>query len=197
MVTQTQPRYTFTDYLSAERQENHIRHEYVDGQVFDMVGASFDHNTIVANLSSELLIQMKDRPCHVLTNDMKVLIATVDACKYPDVIALCGEPEFFDDRRDVLLNPTLVVEVLSPSTEAYDRGEKFALYRRLPSLHEYLLVSQDRYRLELYVRQADNNWLLTEFSKFEDEVALQSIDCRISLKNVYDKVVLKRPAIES
>ncbi len=144
MVTQAHPRYVFTDYLSAERQQNQIRREYVDGQVFDMVGASFDHNTIVANLSSELLIQMKDRPCHVLTNDMKVLIATVDACKYPDLIALCGEPEFFDDRRDVLLNPTLVVEVLSPSTEAYDRGEKFALYRRLPKLFRCAAGSQTR-----------------------------------------------------
>jgi Uma2 family endonuclease len=133
MTVQIQSQYTFEHYLAAER-EAEIRHEYVDGQVFGMVGASENHNIIVANLTTLLLTQMKGRPCLVYANDMKVRIDVENACKYPDIIALCGEREFLDNRRDVLLNPSLIIEVLSASTEAYDRGEKFALYRRLPSL---------------------------------------------------------------
>lgn len=191
MTLQTQPRYTFEDYLAAERQAE-VRHEYVDGQVFGMVGASENHNIIVANLTALLVTQMKGRPCRVYANDMKVRIDMEDACKYPDITALCGDREFFDERRDVLLNPSLVIEVLSESTEAYDRGEKFALYRRLPGLREYVLVSQERCRLELYVKQADSGWLLKEYNEDDDKVALASIDCALVLRDVYDKVELGR-----
>jgi Uma2 family endonuclease len=187
MTVQTQPQYTFEGYLAAEREAD-VRHEYVDGQVFDMVGASENHNIIVANLTTFILTQMKGRPCLVYANDMKVRIDAENVCKYPDITALCGEREFLDDRRDVLLNPSLIIEVLSDSTEAYDRGEKFALYRRLPSLKDYILASQDRKRIELYTKQADGGWLLTEYNDDDDKIVLESIDCMLILRDVYDKV---------
>jgi Uma2 family endonuclease len=191
MTVQTQPRYTFEDYLAAER-EAEIRHEYVNGQVFSMVGASENHNIIVANLTTLLLTQMKGRPCLVYANDMKVRIDAENACKYPDITALCGEREFLDNRRDVLLNPSLIIEVLSASTEAYDRGEKFALYRRLPSLEEYVLTSQEKNRIELYTKQPDGGWLLKEYNDDHDQIVLLSIDCELLLGDIYDKVEFRQ-----
>ena len=114
----------------------------------------------------------------VYASDVKVLIRAANAGKYPDLVALCGEPELLDERRDVLLNPNLIVEVLSDSTEAYDRGEKFALYRQLPSLQEYLLVSQSRVGVELYTRGQDDRWTLTDYSALTDRVPLASISAR-------------------
>jgi Uma2 family endonuclease len=160
MALHAQRKYSFADYLAAEREAD-VRHEYANGHVYDMVGATENHNIIVANIVSELRFQMKARPCVVYASDMKVRIEAADAGKYPDVLALCGERRFYDDQRDLLLNPSLIIEVLSKSTEAYDRGDKFAIYRRLPSLREYVLVAQDRCRVELFSRQADNRWLLT------------------------------------
>lgn len=188
MTLQPKPYYSFDAYLDTERAELDLRHEYLAGEVFAMTGATENHNIIVMNISGELRVQMKRRPCFVYANDMRVRIEGADAGKYPDVTALCGERLFYDQRRDVLLNPSLIVEVLSESTEAYDRGEKFAIYRRLPSLREYLLVSQRRMRAELFVRQGDGGWLLTEYSDPRDSVPLASIDCRLLLAEVYDKV---------
>ena len=190
MALQTHTLYLFEDYLAAERKAE-MRHEYVGGQLFDMEGASENHNIIVANLTTSLVNQMRRRDCLVFASDMKVRITAEDACKYPDITAICGKREFFDDRRDVLLNPSLIIEVLSKSTEAYDRGEKFALYRQLPTLREYILVSQDRRRIELYVQQSDSRWLLTEYNKADDEVPVESVDCILALRDVYDKVELK------
>ena len=187
MALQTQPQYAFEDYLAAER-EAEVRHEYVDGQVFNMVGATAEHNIVGANITTALVNQLKGRPCLVFATDMKVRVETADACKYPDLVALCGDCRFFDERRDVLSNPSLIIEVLSASTEAYDRGEKFALYRRLPSLSEYVLVSQDRKRVELFTKQVDGGWLLTEYNDDEDKIGLTSIGCFLVLREVYDKV---------
>jgi len=131
---------------------------------------------------------MKGRPCQVYANDMKVRIESADAAEYPDLVALCGEPVFQDGRRDVLLNPGLIVEVLSDSTEAYDRGDKFALYRQIPSLTEYLLVSQHRVQVDLYTRGADGRWFLMAFNALTDSVTLTSVDCTLALAEVYDKV---------
>jgi len=190
MALQTQPRYAFEDYLTAERRAE-VRHEYADGQVFAMVGASAEHNIIVANITAALVAQLKDRPCLVFANDMKVRIDKPGACTYPDLAALCGDAELFDERRDVLLNPSLIVEVLSASTEAYDRGEKFTLYRRLPSLREYALVSQDKPRAELFSRQADGGWLLVEYAEDEDTIGLPSIGCVLVLRDLYHKVAFR------
>jgi Uma2 family endonuclease len=179
---------SFDDWLEGERASLEGRSEYVGGDVFAMTGASVEHNAIVANIVRELGTQMKGRPCQVYANDLKVRISSADAGKYPDLIALCGEHQFQDGRRDVLLNPSLIVEVLSDSTEAYDRGDKFAIYRRIPSLREYLLVSQHRVQVELYSRSADGRWILADFSALTDSVPLASVDCSLSLAEVYDKV---------
>jgi len=179
---------SFDDWLEGERASLEGRSEFVGGEVFAMTGASVQHNAIVANIVRELGTQMKGRPCQVYANDLKVRIRSADAGKYPNLIALCGEHQFQDGRRDVLLNPSLIVEVLSDSTEAYDRGDKFALYRQIPSLREYLLVSQHRVQVELFSRGEDGRWTLTDFSALTDSVPLASVHCTLSLAEIYDKV---------
>jgi len=188
MSLQPKPNLTFDEWLEGERANVEGRSEFVNGEVFAMTGASLTHNAIVSNINREISIQLKGRPCQVYANDLKVFIRSAKAGKYPDLVALCGDPELLDDRRDVLLNPSLIVEVLSESTEAYDRGDKFALYRQLPSLQEYLLVSQNRVGIELYSRGADGRWILTDYTALDDRVPLASIDCTLALAEVYDKL---------
>ncbi|MEA3276005.1 MAG: Uma2 family endonuclease [Pseudomonadota bacterium] len=188
MSLQPKTGYTFDDYLAAERAALETRHEYVAGDVFAMTGATENHNIIVANIITALTLQMRGRPCRVYAKDMKVRVDASDAGTYPDVTAICGERGFYDGRRDVPLNPSVIIEVLSDSTEAYDRGDKFALYRALPSLREYLLVSQHVMRAELYVHQADGHWMLGDHGVADNAVPLASIDCSLSLADVYDKV---------
>jgi len=188
MALQPKPHLSFDEWLEGERASLEGRSEYVAGEVFAMTGASVEHNAIVGNILGQLWTQMKGRPCHVYANDLKVRIRTADAGKYPDLIALCGEHEFQDGRRDVLLNPSLICEVLSDSTEAYDRGNKFAIYRQIPSLREYLLVSQQRVLVELYSRGDDGRWTLSDYSALTDSVPLASVGCTLALAEVYDKV---------
>ena len=188
MALQTLPGYSFDDYLSVERGAVDEKHEYVAGRVYAMAGASYNHNLIVTNLSAELHTQLKRRPCGMLTNDMRVRIDAANACKYPDIVALCKEPRFYDERSDVLMNPTLLVEVLSPSTEAYDRGGKFAVYRSLPSLQEYALIAQDDLSVEVFTRQRDSRWLLSAYGEAKDEAIFDLIGCQVPLRGIYDKV---------
>ena len=191
MSLQPKPVLSFDDWLEGERAARETRSEYIDGEVFAMTGAREQHNAIVTNISGQLWTQMKGRPCRVYANDMKIRIRAANAGTYPDLVAVCGEREFLDGRRDLLLNPSLIVEVLSDSTEAYDRGGKFALYRRLPSLKEYLLVSQYRVAVEFFTRGTDDRWTLTDFSARDATVTLSSIDCTLSLAEFYDKVDLE------
>lgn len=163
MSLQPKPFYSFEDWLANERAEPETRSEYVNGEAFAMTGAHEAHNLIVTNISGELRYAFKGRACRVYANDMKVHIRAANEGHYPDLIALCGEREFHDERTDLLLNPSLIVEVLSQSTEGYDRGDKFASYRLIPSLREYLLVSQTRMHAELYCRQPDDRWLLSDY----------------------------------
>ena len=187
-----QPRHnlSFEEWLEAERAAAEGRSEYVDGEVFARKGASAEHSTIVMNIGRELSIQLKGRPCQVYANDTKVLVRSANAGKYPDLVASCGEPELLDGRCDVLLNPSLIVEVLSDSTEAYDRGDKFALYRQIPSLREYLLVSQGRMLVELFSRNDEGLWVLADYRSPGDRVPLPSLDCTLDLAEIYDKVAL-------
>lgn len=189
-MLQPRTRYSFEDYLAAEREELEARHEFIAGEVFAVTGATVNHNIIVANIIRELGLQMKGRPCLVFANDMRVRIEAADAATYPDLIGLCGEMQLHDKRHDVLLNPTLIIEVPSPSTEAYDRKEKFAIYRCLPSLREYLLVSQDQIAVELSVRRSDGSWSPTRYNDLDTVVTLASVGCRLALREVYDKVEL-------
>lgn len=164
------------------------RHEYVDGVLSAMSGASERHNQIVVNLGGEIRAQFKGRPCKVYTNDMRVRIAGTTRYAYPDVAALCSSARFDDEEKDTLINPNLIIKVLSVSTEAYDRGEKFEYYRRIETLAEYVLVGQDKPHIEQFSRQPNGQWLFTETSGLESFVELTSVGCRLSLAEIYDKV---------
>ncbi len=188
MPSLAQPRYTPEYYLALERRAT-CRNEYIDGRIFAMAGASRQHNLIAGNVFGELRTQLRGRPCEAYINDMRLKVTTTGLYTYPDVAALCGEPHFEDTHLDTLLNPSVIVEVLSDSTEAYDRGEKFAHYRRLESLTDYVLIAQDKIRVEHYVRQGDQ-WLLSEVNDLSSVVRLSSIGCDVALRDIYEKVEL-------
>jgi len=177
------------EYLALERQAEY-KNEYVDGEVVAMTGASRKHNLIVFNIAREISQQLKGRPCEGYSGDMRVRIPSTRLYTYPDVVIVCGEPQFEDDYVDTLLNPTVIIEVLSESTELYDRGKKFGFYRTIPSLAEYLLIAQDEQRIEQYTKQQDGRWLLSEYRSTDDVAEMASIQCELALKEVYDKVVL-------
>jgi Uma2 family endonuclease len=163
---------------------------YFDGELMAMTGSSRKHNLIVANIIGELRQQLKGKPYELYANDMRVRIPAADIYTYPDLAVVCAEPKFEDDYVDTLLNPTLIVEVLSKSTESYDRGKKFGYYRTLESLAEYLIIAQDDYKVEHYVRQPDDRWLLSYIQSLQGVVELVSVQCVLPLNEVYDKVTL-------
>jgi Uma2 family endonuclease len=187
MSSQAQKHYTPEEYLALERQAQ-CKSEYYAGEIFAMAGASRWHNLIVTNVLRELSLQLKGRPCTTYPSDMRVKVSPTGLYTYPDVTVVCGEAQFEDNQQDTLLNPTLIVEVLSESTEAYDRGGKFAHFRKLTSLMEYVLITQTKPHIEHYVRQPDNRWLLSEVDSLPHAIHLPSIDCHLALAEVYDKV---------
>jgi Uma2 family endonuclease len=187
MSTARQTYLTPRQYLEIERQADH-KSEYFAGEIFAMVGASREHNLLATNVTRDLSEQLKERDCEVYAADMRVKVDVTGLYTYPDIVVACDEPQFDDEAVDTLLNPTVLIEVLSDSTEAYDRGKKFAHYRKLKSLREYLLIAQDRCHVEHYVRQADNRWLLSETYEPNDQITLPSINCTLQLAEVYDKV---------
>lgn len=186
MAGHPQPRLTVEEYLEMER-ASEVRHEYYDGEIFTMVGASFEHNVIVTNLIGLLHPQLREGRCELLMSDMRVQVAATGLYTYPDLIVVCGEPQLTDEQGDMLLNPTLIVEVLSESTEAYDRGKKFEHYRTLDSLTDYLLVAQDEPRLEHFTRR-EGGWFLTAASGLDGILALPTIGCELRLAEVYERV---------
>lgn len=195
-LPQTMARYTIEEYLTLERQSEE-RHEYIDGQIYAMAGESNEHADISVNLVVELGSQLKGTPCRVWTKDSKVLsgpaIRSSKSIKglfsYPDIVVVCEEPQFLDDHRDVLLNPTVIIEVLSPSTESFDRGEKFWRYRtHLASLTDYVQVSQALPLIEHFRRQSNDEWLLSTVGDMEGSLNLASINCTLRMSEVYDRV---------
>ena len=186
MVAVQKHLYTPEQYLEIER-ASEFRSEYISGEVFAMAGASFEHGIVISNLTRLLNTLLDDEPCIVIPNDLRVQANVTGPYFYPDVVVACDEPRFGDDRNDTLLNPTIIIEVLSPSTEAYDRGEKFIHYRRIASLREYVLVAQNTARIERFVRQGDF-WLLAESAGREASVTLETIGCTLELSDVYRKV---------
>lgn len=185
MVDIQKQRWTPETYLAFERASEE-KHEFIDGSVYAMTGASENHNLINTNITAELVIQLRKRPCKVYANDMRVRIPGYNYV-YPDIAIVCGEAQLEDDQLDTLLNPTVIIEVLSPSTEQYDRGKKFEHYRALESLQEYLLVSQEQAHIERFTRQ-EAGWLLTEAKGLEATLDLLAIGCVLALADVYDKV---------
>jgi Uma2 family endonuclease len=189
MSVQAKQLISVEEYLAMER-EIEEKHGYLNGEVFAMGGASPNHGLIVTNVVIELGTQLKKRPCTVYAADLRVKVTPTGLYTYPDVVVVCGEPQFDDQNKDTLTNPTLIVEVLSESTKSYDRGDKFAHYRSLPSFMEYVLIDQDAIHVEHFIRQPDNRWILAETNRIEDTIELGSIGCTLSLMEVYDKVRL-------
>ncbi len=172
------------EYLVRERLAD-FRSEFYRGEMFAMAGASWEHTLVKDNMAREVGNQLKGGPCRVLTSDLRVKVDATGLYTYPDIIVVCDEPRFEDEVLDTLLNPRTIVEVLSESTEKYDRGIKFGHYRQLPSVQEYVLVAQDRPLVERYVRQADGTWVLTVFSDLTQTFVFGSIPVQIALADIY------------
>ena len=185
-------RLTPTEYLKIER-ASEFRHEFVNGEMFAMAGGSPQHSAIKVNLSREVSTRLKGRPCTAFDSDLRIQVSPTGLYTYPDLSVVCGELEFDDDQQDTVLNPTLLVEVLSGSTEAYDRGEKFAHYRQIASLREYVLISQKSPLVERYLRNPDDTWTLTAVIGLEASIHLLTIDLTLPLAEVYDRVKFDEP----
>ena len=177
---------TQEEYLAFEREAD-IKHEYCNGQLYAMSGASRAHNLISGNIFGELRAQLKGRTCEVYMSEMRVLVDAARSYRYPDVVVACDAPRFQDDVFDTLLNPTVIVEVLSLSTEARDRGEKFSEYAQLVSLRDYVLVAQKAVHVEHYLRQG-TRWVSRECRDLDAVLQLVSINCALSLRDIYEKV---------
>ena len=185
----SEPKEKFTpqEYLQLER-SSEAKSEYLNGKIFAMAGASREHNLITVNALSEIHQQIMDTPCEVYSGDMRVNVSASGLYTYPDIVAVCDQPAFEDDHLDTLLNPQFILEVLSPSTESYDRGRKFSHYRSLESFSEYLLVSQTECRIEQFVLQTNGKWLYAEVTDPDGSITLSSIPCQLLLGNIYRKV---------
>jgi Uma2 family endonuclease len=174
------------EYLAFERASD-VKHEYLDGEIFAKSGGTYEHSLLGSNLTRELGIALLDRPCDVHGSDMKIRVLATNRFFYSDASVVCGAPMFADDGRDSVLNPKVIVEVLSDSTERYDRGEKFAHYRRIDALKEYVLVSQTEPLVEQFSRQPDGIWLYRTLGP-GDSLVLASLDCSILIDRVYLEV---------
>jgi Uma2 family endonuclease len=188
-VAPVKPRLSREEYLAWERASD-TKHELRAGEIVAMSGASREHNLITLNVGTLLNNQLRDRPCEVYNADMRVAVEVIGDYTYPDVVVVCGEPRFEDDTFDILTNPTVLVEVLSPSTEDYDRGNKFAAYRQIASLQDYVLVAQHRASVEHYARRGEQEWLLALLSGRESVLRLDSLGCELPLAEIYRKVPL-------
>ncbi|MBK8452257.1 MAG: Uma2 family endonuclease [Thiofilum sp.] len=190
MSAQYQTRLSDVDYLAQECLAPE-KSEFLNGEIFAMAGATRAHNQITSNLVIALGSQLLNKPCSVYASDMKVHTRSESISKYsyPDVVATCGVEQFEDDHATVLLNPLLIIEVLSDSTEAYDRGLKFFHYQLIPSLREYLLVAQDYCRVEQYYRQADQQWVYSEYHELSDTVMIQTLGCEVKVAEIYRRVL--------
>ena len=189
-------RHSVAEYLSMERQSKE-RHEYLDGEIFAMAGESPEHGSICSNISGQLYVQLRGTPCRFFSKDAKVRSGLAPRSgnkseglySYPDLVVVCGELEFHDEHRDVILNPRVIIEVLSSATEAFDRGEKWTRYQTyLPDLTDYLLVSQSKPQIEQFQRQGGGEWRYSRIYGLEGIVTLASIECTLNLSDVYERI---------
>ena len=181
---------TETEFLAFER-ASEIKHEYLDGYVYTMTGASRAHNLICINAAATLHGQLRQKPCEIYANDMRVKVQATGLYTYPDLSVVYDEPQLAGGEFDTLLNPVLLIEVLSPSTESYDRGKKFQHYRQIDSLGDYVLIAQDSPRIERFTRQPDDTWLLADAVGLDASVELPSLGCTLALADVYEKVTFE------
>ena len=187
MVAQQDRLLTPEEYLAFER-ASEVKHEYVAGEIFAMTGATRRHNLIAMNSGTQIRPQLRGRRCEIYPSDMRVKIEALGIYTYPDLSVVCGSPRFEERREDTLLNPLLLIEVLSPSTERYDRGMKFRRYQLIPTFAEYLLIAQDRPRIEHYLRQDDGSWTQTISEDLATTLILPTINCTLPLAMVYEDV---------
>ncbi|MCI0490947.1 MAG: Uma2 family endonuclease [Blastocatellia bacterium] len=202
-LAKSEVRYTVEEYLALER-ESEERHEYLDGLIYAMAGESPEHGEICTNLVGQLYNQLRDKPCRIRSKDTKVLSGPIPQSRhstkglysYPDLLVVCGAMRFHDEYRDVLLNPQVIIEVLSPNTEAFDLGEKFRRYRTyIESLTDYVVVAQNQPVIEHFARQENGLWLIAApVSDLEESLTLASIDCTLRLADVYDRVTFPEEA---
>ncbi len=178
---------TEAEYLEFERASK-TKHEFLNGQICAMSGASRAHNRIYMSTTLNLGAQLRGGPCEMFPSDMRLKIGLIGLYTYPDISVVCGEAQFTESGFDSLLNPILIIEILSPSTEAYDRGEKFHHYQQLDSLREYVLIAQDHPRIERYLRQDDGTWILTNATGLGASLQLASVDATLALADVYEKM---------
>ena len=180
------------EYLAIERAAE-SKSEFYDGRMYAMSGASFEHNLISSNLLANLYNQLRGGPCRALSSDLRVSLAEGNYV-YPDLVIVCGKPQFTDDEFDTLNNPRVIVEILSPSTEKWDRGGKFSKYQRVPSLQHYVLGSQNDPIIEQHDRQADDSWLMTRTPWPDGVLTLDSIGVAIPIREIYlDALPLDHP----
>jgi Uma2 family endonuclease len=191
MSTQPKPYISEEQYFEIE-ETSEQRHEYLHGEMFPMEATSLPHAATHANLTAVLVGGVRGSDCRVYTNSLRLRVSPSGLCTYPDIVVICGKPEIYDKDRHkgTVINPKVIVEILSPSTQSYDRGDKFANYRSLPSFCEYLLVSQDRIHAEHHIKQPDGGWLFHEFSGPDAVITLESIGVRFNLSEAYDGVEL-------
>ena len=187
MSTAPTCKFTREEYLTLERNSQY-KSQYFRGEIFAMPGGTKRHNMMSANVIGSLFLQLQSRPCRVYSSDMKVMVEATGLFTYPDAVVACSEERFYDQQEDVLLNPTLIVEVLSPSTELYDRGTKTEHYRKIASLQEYVLIAQDRIHIERFSRNAAGHWTLVEVDQPGQVLRIESIDCNLAVDDVYAKV---------
>lgn len=188
-------RYTPQEYLELERAAE-FKSEYLGGYIYAMAGGSPEHNTVLSNTHIEVGSQLKSTGCRTYVTEQKICIPSEELYTYPDVSIVCGEPLFHEEHRDVLTNPKVIIEVLSPSTEDYDRGRKFTRYQEIASLTDYILISQDRPRIDHCERKGEGQWLISTYIGLDTEVHIESIGCVLRMREIYDLVEFPKPKSE-
>jgi len=188
-----QHKWTAAEYLAFEDASD-TKHELIDGQIYDMSGASDNHIFITLNAAANLRPQLQGRDCRLFNSDLRVQVEATGLFTYPDLTIVCGPQERSSASKNaMLLNPTVIIEVLSPSTELYDRGAKFTNYRTISSLQHYVLIAQDHAHIEIYTRQANGSWNFTEAVGLDAVIALEHIGCTLALGEVYAQITFDEP----
>jgi len=178
--------YTGAEYLELEEQAEY-KSEFYNGEIFAMSGGSRNHSVICVNLNRKLAEWLDDKDCILFDSQMKLDIPKLNSFVYPDVMVVCGEIEFYENRTDIVRNPILIIEVLSPSTESFDRSGKFQYYQTVLSVKDYVLISQEKPMIEVYYKQDERNWLYSVAKGLEEKILLSTIQCELSLRDIYRK----------
>ena len=192
-VKEPAPKYNYISpeqYLEMER-ASETKNEYFNGEVFAMSGASLNHNIVVSTVNTIVLPFLKGKACNMFGSDLRIHIPKNSLYTYPDFSIICGKPEMTDDIKDTVINPSVIIEVLSKSTKDYDRGTKFNLYRSIKTLKEYVLIDSTSISVEVFTRQENNSWILTEFKQLSESFFITTIGLTLHLADIYEDVVFE------